>query len=263
MGLEGFEEFEFTHDGKTRTVFRQGEGPAVLITHELAGLSPETLDFGRRVAQNGLTAVLPLLFGTPGTPPTRSSLARNLVHVCLSREFYVLARRRSSPITEWLRALCRHLHAEYGGPGVGAVGMCLTGGFALALMVDESVMAPVLSQPALPFPITPSHKAALGISDEALSTAKRRAQAGCSVLGLRFTNDWMCPAERFDTLQRELGPHFEGIEIDSSPNNPYNIEPNAHSVLTIDLVDEEGHPTREALERVLELLRERLLVQRK
>jgi dienelactone hydrolase len=176
----------------------------------------------------------------------------------VSREFKVLAANESSPITDWLRALCRKAHADCGGPGVGAIGMCLTGNFALSLMVDESVMAPVLSQPSLPFPITAARRAALHVSPDELAVVKRRARAGCGVLGLRFTCDPACPAERFASLRRELGDGFEGIEIDSGPGNPHGIPRTAHSVVTKDLVDTDGHPTRAALDRVLSLFRERL-----
>jgi dienelactone hydrolase len=135
--------------------------------------------------------------------------------------------------------------------------MCFTGGFALSLMVEPSVMAPVLSQPSLPsFPITRSRKAALGISPEEMAAARERARSGVKVLGLRFTNDWICPAEKFETLRRELGDGFEAIEIDSAPGNPHGIPENAHGVLTDYFVDRERHPTREALARVLDHFRQ-------
>jgi dienelactone hydrolase len=137
--------------------------------------------------------------------------------------------------------------------------MCLTGNFALAMMLDESVMAPVLSQPSLPFGVSSDHRAAIHLSDEDLEVVKERTRNGCGVLGLRFTRDPLVPPERFETLRRELGDGFEAIEIDSSPGNPHGIAKMAHSVLTKDLVDEAGHPTQAALERVLELFRERLL----
>jgi len=141
---------------------------------------------------------------------------------------------------------------------VGAIGMCMTGNFALALMVDESVMAPVLSQPSLPLPLTAAHRAALHLSDADLARVKERAAAGCPVLGMRFTADPMVPRARFETLRRELGPAFEAIEIDSRRGNPHGIPRSAHSVVTVHLVDEAGHPTRAALERVLGFFRERL-----
>ena len=256
--LEGFSEQTFTNDGKTKTVFWRGSGPGVVIMHEVPGITPQVAEFGRRVADAGFTAVLPHLFGTPGKPFSGSYVLGQIARLCISHEFTLLARKQASPVTDWLRALCRHVHATCGGPGVGALGMCLTGGFALALMVDESVMAPVLSQPSLPFPVSAGHKAALAISDGDLARVKERTAVGCSLLGLRFTNDPAVPPERFATLRRELGDGFEAIEIDSSPGNPFAISQNAHSVLTNDFVDEVGHPTRAALDRVLALFNERL-----
>jgi dienelactone hydrolase len=258
MELDDFHTFQFTHDGTTRTVYRRGQGPGVVIMHEIPGITPPVAEFARRVGDAGFTAYLPHLFGTPGQPLTVGYVLGQMARACISREFSVLARHEASPITEWLRALCRQAHRECGGPGVGAIGMCLTGNFALALMVDEAVMAPVLSQPSLPFPITASHRAALHVSPAQLAVVKQRAQAGCPVLALRFTTDPMCPGERFATLRRELGSAFEGIEIDSSSGNPHGIKRTAHSVVTNDLVDRDGHPTRVALDRVLEFFRERL-----
>jgi dienelactone hydrolase len=142
---------------------------------------------------------------------------------------------------------------------VGAIGMCLTGNFALALMVEPCVMAPVLSQPSLPFAMGRRTRAAVHVSDEQLRIATRRArEQGAGPLGLRFTHDFMCPSERFDTLRQAFGDTFEAIEIDSSPGNPHGIPRIAHSVLARDLVDEQGHPTRAALDRVLALFHERL-----
>jgi dienelactone hydrolase len=259
MTLDGFDQFDFTHDDATRTVYRRGQGPGVVVMHEIPGITPPVADFARRVADAGFTAFMPHLFGTPGKPLGGLYVLQQMGRACISREFSVLARQEASPITDWLRALCRQAHRECGGPGVGAIGMCITGNFALALMVDDSVMAPVLSQPSLPFGISASHRAALHVSPAQLAAIKQRASEGCHVLGLRFTGDPMCPGERFATLRRELGDGFEAIEIDSSRGNPHGIKRIAHSVVTTDLVDREGHPTRAALERVLGFFRERLL----
>jgi dienelactone hydrolase len=258
MALDGFTESTFMHDGVSRTVYRRGAGPGVVIMHEIPGIHPDVARFATRVADEGYTAVMPELFGVTGKPATPGYMAGQMVRACISREFHVLATKRSSPITDWLRALCRSVHAECGGRGVGAIGMCLTGNFALALMVDEAVMAPVLSQPSLPFGITPAQRAGIHLSDEDLAIVKKRTAAGCGVLGLRFTADPLCPGARFETLRRELGDGFEAIEIDSSRGNPWGIKRTAHSVLTLDLVDEAGHPTRAALDRTLALFRERL-----
>ena len=67
-----------------------------------------------------------------------------------------------------------------------------------------------------------------------------------------------CPVERFDRLRAEFGERFEAIEIDSSKGNAFGIPPDAHSVLTIHFVDQDGHPTRKALDRTLAFFRERL-----
>jgi dienelactone hydrolase len=258
MSLTGFRETTFTHDGATRTVYRRGEGPGVVIMHEIPGITPPVAAFATRVADAGFSAFVPHLFGEPGKPLSPLYAAGQLARACVSREFSVLAARQSSPITDWLRALCRHAHAELGGKGVGAIGMCLTGNFALALMVDPIVMAPVLSQPSLPFAIGAERRAGLHLSDEDLATVKERVAGGCKVIGMRFTGDSLVPRERFDRLRAELGDGFEAIEIDSSRGNPHGISWKAHSVVTNDLVDREGHPTRAALDRVLGFFAERL-----
>lgn len=258
MSLPGFTETQFTDDGVTRVVYRRGAGPGVVVMHEIPGITPSVAAFAERVADAGFTVFMPHLFGTPGKRDTPLYVLEQAARVCISREFHVLASRQASPITDWLRALCRAVHAELGGRGVGAVGMCVTGNFALALMVDPAIAAPVLSQPSLPIPVSREHRAGLHLSDDGLRAVKERVAAGTPVLGLRFTHDPLCPKDRFDRLRAELGDGFEGIEIDSSPGNPHGIARAAHSVLTRDLVDREGHPTREALSRVLAFFRERL-----
>jgi dienelactone hydrolase len=180
MALEGFDAFPFSYGGNSRTVYRRGEGPGVVIMHEIPGITPEVARFGRFVADDGFTAFLPHMFGTPGKELSIPYVVGQMARACISREFSVLARGESSPITDWLRALCRYAHADCGGPGVGAIGMCLTGNFALSLMVDDSVMAPVLSQPSLPFPVSRAHREALHLSDEDLAAVKGRVQTGCS-----------------------------------------------------------------------------------
>lgn len=258
MLLAGFTERPFSHDGNTRTVFRKGSGPGVVIMHEIPGITPEVQRFAERVADAGLTVFVPHLFGTPGKKFSNAYAISQMARACISREFSVLASHGSSPICDWLRALCRHVHAEIGGKGVGAIGMCLTGNFALALMVDDAVMAPVLSQPSLPFPLGKERRSALHLSDDDLCIVKRRASEGVGVLGLRFSHDPLCPQDRFDRLQSELGNAFEPIVLDSSPGNPHGHPRTAHSVLTKDLIDEEGQPTRAALDRVIAFFSERL-----
>lgn len=258
--MSDFIRYSFHHDGKSYPVYRLGQGPAVVIVHEVPGITPAVADFGRRVAAAGFTAVLPSLFGEPGRDYEPAYIAKSLAVACIRREFAAFAARQSSPVTDWLRALCRAVHAECGGRGVGAVGMCFTGNFALSLMVDPVVMAPVLSQPSLPLGVGKAARAALHVSDAELAVIRQRVQEeDLRVLGLRFTWDAACPKARFDSLRRELGEGFEAIEIDSSPLNRHRIPVYAHSVLTKDLVDKMGHPTYQALQRTLAFFREQLV----
>jgi len=256
--LSDFAREEVTYDGATFPVFRGGSGPAVIVIHEIPNLHPGVIAFGRRVVAAGFTVHMPSLFGEPGAPLTVGSNLRSMARACVSREFATWATGKTSPITTWLRALARDAHAACGGPGVGAVGMCLTGGFALAMMVDDTVVAPVLSQPSVPFPITPAQRRDLGVSDADLTVIRRRAAAGACVMGLRFTGDPLVPAARFERLRAELGDRFIAVEIDSRLGNPHGISRRAHSVLAFDYVDTPGHPTRDALERVLAFFHERL-----
>jgi dienelactone hydrolase len=255
--VPGFDVTTFNHGGRTHEVYRAGAGPAVVVVHEMPGLHPGMTAFGQRLADAGFRVYLPSLFGRPGKPFAGREMRRSLWQVCVSREFVMLA-DRTNPVATWLRALAAQAHAECGGPGVGAVGMCFTGGFALAMAVEPAVLAPVLSQPGLPMPLTARKRAALGLDPADLARVKERTGDGLCVLGLRFSADRGSPAERFATLRRELGGNFEAVEIDSSPGNPYGIRQGAHSVLTEDLVDKPGHPTRAALDRVMAFLAERL-----
>jgi len=250
------EQTEATYEGVTRTVVRGGTGPAVIVIHEIPGLHPGVVAFGQRLIAAGMTAYFPSLFGEPGREASTGYMLRQVARACVSHEFATWATRKTSPIVSWLRALARDAHAACGGPGVGAIGMCLTGGFALAMMVDPTTVAPVLSQPSIPFGLTRARRRDLGVSEADLAAIRARTDA--CVMGLRFTGDRMSPAERFARLREELGDRFIGIEIDSSPGNAHGIRRSAHSVLARDYDDTPGHPTRLALERVLAFFGERL-----
>ncbi|MGP8296478.1 dienelactone hydrolase family protein [Streptomyces inhibens] len=268
--LTGFDRGTFTHDGITRRILRRGMGPAVIVMAEIPGITPKVLEFAERVAAIGCTAVLPVLFGTPGRdadPAYRGRLnsglytASSLWKVCVSREFTLLATGKSSPVVTWLRALAAHEHQRCGGPGVGAVGMCITGGFALAMAADDRLVAPVLSQPSLPVALTKGRAGGIDISAEDLAAVRGRCERdGLRVMALRFRGDRLVPGDRFAFLRRELGDAFTAVELDDSAANPDAALP-PHSVLTEHLIDEPGQPTRAALDEVLDLFRTRLLGQ--
>ena len=256
--FEGFDRLVFTAEGRAYPLFRIGSGPGIIVMTEMPGISPKVAAFARRLADEGFTAVLPSMFGDPGREPSLRYGLKSMVPACVAKEFAALATDRTAPVTLWLRALAKQVHKECGGPGVGAVGMCFTGGFALAMMIDDTTVAPVLSQPSLPIAVSKSRRPAIGLSPAHLAAVKVRAAAGCDVLGLRFTGDKYVPKERFETLRRELGDRFIGVEIDSSEGNQHGIPKNAHSVLTEHLVDEPGHPTHDALNQVLTFFKDRL-----
>lgn len=238
--LDAWTHGEHTHDGTTHPVYRRGSGPGVVVIHEIPGMSPEFIAFADEVVAAGFTVVLPHLFGTPGKPVSAGYALDTLRRVCVSNEFTTLATGVTTPVAGWLRSLARELHEELGGPGVGALGMCFTGGFALAMMVDTSVVAPVVAQPSAPFPVTPTRSRDLNLSPEDLAVVQERAAGGCQVMGLRYRQD---PAvgRRFETLTRELGEAFVRVEF----------EGRKHSTLTL-------HRQQEGVDRVLAFFEDKL-----
>ncbi|HET7761537.1 MAG TPA: dienelactone hydrolase family protein [Phycicoccus sp.] len=238
--LPGWTAGRHTADGTTHPTFRRGSGPGVVVVHEIPGITPEVLAFAEEVVDRGFTVVLPNLFGEPGAPATGRRIAGSIARVCVSREFTLLRAGVTSPVAGWLRSLARALHRELGGPGVGALGMCLTGGFALAMMVDDSVAAPVGAQPSLPMAIGRRRAADLGLSPADQEAVRRRVADGCPVLGVRYRDD-PATGTRFDTLAEELGDGFLRVEL----------EGRGHSTLT-------AHRRQEAVDRVLDFFDERL-----
>jgi dienelactone hydrolase len=254
--LEGFTATTFSHGGATKDVLRAGTGPGVVVISEIPGITPNVAAFARRLVDAGFTVAMPSLFGTPGREVSTPYILKSITQGCVSREFTTWALNRTSPVIDWLRALARDLHERCGGPGVGAIGMCFTGGFALAMAVDDDMMAPVLSQPSLPFPGGKARKRALGLSDADLARVAERDDL--CVLAMRFTGDRAVPKERFEHLREVLGDRVVTIEIDSSAGNAHGIPRVAHSVVTEHLVEKPGHPTRDALDQVLDFFKERL-----
>jgi len=253
--LKDYQRFDFTDPAGrwTRPVWRRGTGPAVIVIHEIPGLHPLVIRFADHVAAAGMTVFCPSLFGDPGRDVTPGyALGTMLKTLCVRREFNAWARDRSSPIVDWLRALAAHAHAECGGKGVGAVGMCFTGNFALAMMTEPAMVAPVLSQPSLPIARRKGPSAAaIGVSPEEIE------EEDLSLMALRFHGDPFVPPERFDTLKREFGDKLEAWEIDGKDGYPDPRMP-AHSVLTLHLVDDDPeNPTKKCEQRVIQFFKER------
>lgn len=243
--LAGWGIDSFTASGMTRPVYVRGEGPAVIVIHEVPGITPAVAAFADEVVDAGFTVLLPSLVGQPGRGVSQRYLLRSLASVCVAREFTNWATGQTSPVIGFLKHLARDAHEQYGGPGVGAVGMCFSGGFALGMMVDGHVAAPVLSQPSLPFAVGGRRSADLNLSAEDLAAVRDRVAGGCQVLGLRFDSDRLV-GTRFDSLRRELGDGFIAVEYPSSSKRD-------HSVLT-------EHRVEAGVRRVVDFLREKLVV---
>ncbi|MBX3272054.1 MAG: dienelactone hydrolase family protein [Sandaracinaceae bacterium] len=225
-------------------VYARGEGPPVVVLQELPGIEAVTLAFADRLVRAGYHVELPHLFGPLG----RYSVAGNLARAfCMREELAIFSARRSSPLVEWLRALCRDVAARTGAPGVGVIGMCLTGNFALSLIADDAVLAAVASQPSTP--IAP--QAGLHMSDAEIAASRAALDARGPMLALRFERDQMCGRARFDAIERAFNDDRERVRLVTIPGA-------GHAVLTHHFVDREGHPTREALDTVLAYFAERL-----
>jgi dienelactone hydrolase len=222
MALDTWQMSSFTSATITRDVYRKGRGPAVIVVHEIPGITPAVERFADDVVAAGFTVVMPDLVGTPGKQVSGRYLASSMSKVCIASEFTVMATGRTSPIVSWLRALARSLHAEVGGRGVGAVGMCFSGGFALGMMVDEIMVAPVLSQPSLPFAIGAARSRDLGLSPDDAAVVALRASQGCQVLGLRYDQDKLV-GDRFASLRELLGDAFIAVELPSGSKKDHSV----------------------------------------
>lgn len=262
---EGMDEFQpktYHFFGNSKTVYVAGTGPAVIVLTEMPGISPHVLRFTRWLKEAGLTVYLPSLFGVDGVEQSAEEGINILKRACVSAEFRAFACNESSPVTQWLRRLANCAHQECGGVGVGAIGMCFTGNFALSMMLEPSMLAPVLCQPSLPF----DDPAAINMSDAELqAVAARCEKEELSVLAYRFQGDRYCRAERFDAYSRALGKRFIAKVLPDSaanPNPPVFFEKVVacpHSVVTAHLVDEEGHPTMQARDEIIRFFQVKLM----
>src|SRR5215467_2426684 len=189
--LQDFCSRAITLDGVTKKVWVAGKGPAVIVMAEMPGISPHVARFARWVRDAGFTVYMPSLFGRDGAVPTVEEGAAVFQRACVSTEFRALAGNQSSPVTRWLRGLARQAHHECAGPGVGAIGMCFTGNFALTMMLEPSMLAPVLCQPALPL----DDPAGLKIGPDERATVRGRLdREDLTVRAYRFAGDRFCQA---------------------------------------------------------------------
>jgi dienelactone hydrolase len=218
-------------------VYARGLGNVIVVIQELPGIGPETLRLVDHIVASGFRVLLPHLFGPLG----RTDLLGNTARVfCMRKEFHLFQKNRSSPIVDWLKALCLDAKTSGASSGVGVIGMCLTGNFAMSLMADDSVLAAVASQPSMPF----GRAGALHMSEEEIDALKTRVDATAPMKAFRFESDWMCSSEKFKAIDQLINDDATRVELNTLPGK-------GHSVLTMDFVDQAGHPTRQALDEIL------------
>lgn len=260
--LDDFDPRDLVLDDIGKRVHVAGPGPAVIVMTEMPGISPHVARFARWVRDAGFTVWMPSLFGRDGAVPDAEEGTRIFRRACVSAEFRAFAGQGASPVTQWLRALARHAHAECGGPGVGAIGMCFTGNFALSMMLEPAMLAPVLSQPTLPM----DDPAALESPPEELAAVRERLEReDLTVLAYRFDGDRFCRAKRFDAYRRALGERFVERVLPDDAANRTDLPPffrdvvgGPHSVVTVHLIDEAGQPTAAARDEILAFFAQRL-----
>ncbi len=260
--LEDFEAREITLAEATKRVYVAGAGPAVILMAEMPGISPHVARFARWVRDAGFTVYMPSLFGRDGAVASAEESAGVFQRACVSAEFRAFAGKESSPVTNWLRALARAAHDECGGPGVGAIGMCFTGNFALSMMLEPSMLAPVLAQPSLPL----DDAGAVESPPEELAAVRARLERDdLTVLAYRFQGDQFCQAARFAAYEKALGERFIARELPDSAANMKDLPPffekhvlTPHSTVTVHLVDETGSPTSAARDEIIDFFGRRL-----
>jgi dienelactone hydrolase len=256
--LDGWTHAPFSSDGLTHEVYRRGSGRGVVLLPEIPGLTPQVMGLANHLVDSGFAVAVPSLFGTPGRDVTPGYAARTLARACITHEFAAFARRAHRPIAEYVRALARDQDERSGRRGVGVIGMCFSGGFALAAAVEPAVLAPVASQPSLPLPIGGARKRDLGMSDQEREAVAARVQDGLCLVGLRFPQDAMAPGDRFAALHATFGDGWRVIPLGSGDRNPPQVGRFAHNVLTYADVEDPTHPTHAARAEVVRFLTERL-----
>lgn len=242
--IDQYQKFTFTATVRkgyriTHDVYTRGSGKLLVLIQELPGIGQETLALADKFVARGYQVIMPHLFGPIGSTHMITNFLRVM---CMQKEFRVFAANRSSPVVDWLKALCRQVKEEHGAKGVATIGMCLTGNFAISLMVDDAVLAGFASQPSLPL----LNQGAIPMSEEEIEAVKIRLDEVGPMHCGRIAEDIYCTAKRFEALDRAFNTdEKERIIFHTLPGK-------GHSILTLDFVDEAGHPTRRALEEVMD-----------
>lgn len=204
----------------THDVYVGGDGPPILILQELPGIGPETLELAAKLNASGFRVYLPHMFGTYG----KIELVKNSARLfCVRKEFNIFAKGKQSPIAGWMRALTQEIKQRESSAGVGVIGMCLTGSFALTLMAEDAVLGGVASQPALPI----LGGTQLHMSQQDISAAATGMAAKGPGLAMRYERDKLASKKLMDALKQAFGDLLETKEYPGKD----------HSLLTLDFHD--------------------------
>ena len=247
MPIQGFARLAFTApiSGKAATfdVYTVGAGPPVIIMQELPGIGETTITFAKRLAEAGFEVWLPHWFGPLG----RTSPLNMVRMLCMRREFQVFAKRQSSAITDWMRALCKHVAQTRSVQRVGVVGMCLSGNFAMTLIAEENVWAAVASQPSLPG----RDMSALHMSDAEIAASRAALDAKGPMRAYRFRDDKLCTSAKFEAIDEAFNDGKVRVITKVLPGE-------GHSVFTGHYDDAPGSPTADAYGEIRDYFRSRL-----
>jgi dienelactone hydrolase len=247
VALEGFDIRKMAFGGREREVIiSSSAGPPVVILHEIFGLSVSLVTFARLVEAGGFRIYMPVLFGSAEPKSGKLGKAKGVIEfLCVAQQFRAFSANESGPWADWLRALVDWACADSGYQKAGAIGLCLTGNFALSMAVNDKVKAPVMGEPSLPFMGDGLH-----VTPDELAAVKQRVSQGLEIRAYRFATDTICKAGLFQKLEAELAPGFKGTTLPA--------EEKLHSVFTEDLRDAGGGLRHDKVQEVIDFLRNRL-----
>jgi dienelactone hydrolase len=241
----------FGHDTSrgvlARRVFRRADsGPTVILIHEAPCISTRTFTVAGTLAERHYTVSIPELMREGSFGPAAFRRAVGFASFCVAHELSAFSTGKTGAIVEWLRALARDEATLSGDRPVAVIGMCFSGGFALGAILDPAVSAAVMSQPALPFPLTKRRKRDVGVSPADLEAIERRIGDGASLRIMRYSLDSTSPKERFERVV-ETFPACQRREVPSD-------RPKDHSVLANAVDASDGTELRLALDETLAFL---------
>lgn len=233
-------------------VSNDGSEPVVLV-HELPQLTPAVVALARFLEGSGFRVYLPSLLGSPGRDARGLEAASLMLQACVRSELRAAFGTGTRGVVGHLRRLVDRVSGPHG--RVGVVGLCFSGGFALAAATHARVAAAVACEPSLPL----ADGSAIDLSAEDGQQLRARLEAGDLAARIyRFQGDRISPCRRLCRYAETLGPQVTSRCLPDCAADPRQPHPPHHSVMTKHLVDEEGSLTRAARGEMISFLEWRL-----